>query len=64
MSDRDTLQEMLTRAGVVFEEQGDKSIFVNADDNNHKDPDAGYGGFYTVFRFNEAGDLESVSAWE
>jgi histidinol-phosphate/aromatic aminotransferase/cobyric acid decarboxylase-like protein len=60
MTDRERLEEFLNKAGVVFESQ-DNFIEVDSDDGPKNE---GYSGFYTIFRFDESGVLESMGAYE
>jgi len=62
MTDRETLEAMLTRALVDFE-INDTHIVVSAHiDDSETNP--GYLGFFTEFTFDAEGNLKSVGAWE
>lgn len=61
-SDRDTLKEMLDRAGVVYDETlvpGELCITAKDGPKNE-----GYSGFFVCFEFSEDGTLMKVSIWE
>ncbi len=60
MSDRQILEEMFKRCGVVYE-SNDSMITVSADAGPANE---GYGGFYTVFRFDADGKLLNMGAFE
>jgi hypothetical protein len=66
MDDRETLIEMLDRAGVAWEESEDQDGAASAIAVSAKtgDVNLGYSGFFTHFGFNEDGSLKHMGAWE
>lgn len=62
MTDRETFEAMLKRAGILYAVDGNE-ITIEADgDDDSKN--AGYPGFYSVFFFREDGALERIGSWE
>lgn len=68
MTDRETLEDLLRRAGIAFSKDeetlkdADSVLTVEADDPspaNH-----GYKGFVTQMGFSEQGELLWMGAWE
>jgi hypothetical protein len=68
MTDHETLEAMLTRAGVIFSSEygGDKNfttLIVDAEGHTQS-KNQGYIGFYTEFVFDLSGQLVAMGAWE
>ncbi len=64
MTDRQQLEALFKRAGIVFTMTG-RVLTVNADDNAERSGvQPGYPGFETVFTFAEDGALIQIGAWE
>lgn len=72
MSDLDDLQSLLTRWGVHFDDHhvefdpptdGTREVVVERSGGRDLKRD-GYGGFYTRFVFDTAGNFVRMGAWE
>lgn len=77
MTDKETLIQMLTRAGIEYREglvevdldwaprTGDTAIYVaDEDSNGNRQSTIGYNGFGACFRFNASGTLISIGGFE
>jgi hypothetical protein len=67
MSDRETLEAMLIRAGVKFTSgvYGNDQIFTTLIvESDGSEVNQGYIGFHTEFVFDRSGQLRSMGAWE
>lgn len=70
MNDKETMGAMLARAGIATDSVDpgwigpvDNEIMVEARGlNDPRQP--GYGAFFAVFRFDEAGALVQIGIWE
>ena len=60
MTDKEAFKAMLTRAGVVFVEEGSGVAIIAQNGPKNK----GYYGFSADFTFKEDGSLDEVGCWE
>ncbi len=65
MTEREQLEAMMRRAGIVFRALDANGIAVMVDDNETRaGVYAGYGGFETRFTFDVYGLLLQIGSWE
>lgn len=66
MTDLETMMSMFNRAGVLFsrEDHLDKRITTLTLTEGDGPKNLGYSGFIVDLEFNEAGELQTVGAWE
>ena len=65
MTERDTFQAMLMRAGVKFEvEEREGGVTVVSIESNTGEKNMGYFGFFTEFTFTPDDTLDRVGVWE
>jgi len=60
-SDKEKLTDLLTSFGVDWQE---KPEGIKCGGFNEYDKITGYGGFYTLFEFDENGSFIAMGAWE